>query len=66
MAYEARIELKVACARELRAALEAREDYLKGETLSLSVKYPGEEGAPGGKEGKAGELAFSIDFTLSE
>ena len=66
LAYEARIELKVACARELRAALEAREDYLKGETLSLSVKYPGEEGAPGGKEGKAGELAFSIDFTLSE
>ena len=51
---------------ELRAALEAREDYLKGETLALSVSYPGEEGAPDGKEGKAGELVFSIDFTISE
>ena len=66
LAYEARIELKVACGGELRTALEAREEYLKGETLALSVEYSGEEGAPGGKEGKAGELAFSIDFTLSE
>ena len=51
---------------ELRSALETREDYLKGETLALSVSYPGEEGAPDGKEGKAGELVFSIDFTISE
>ncbi|MCH2364691.1 MAG: DUF5915 domain-containing protein, partial [Planctomycetes bacterium] len=65
LAYEARIELQVACGEELRAALEAREDYLKGETLSLSVTYPGEGSAPEGKEGKAGEMAFSIDFTLS-
>ncbi|MEM7231687.1 MAG: class I tRNA ligase family protein, partial [Planctomycetota bacterium] len=61
--YEARIDLKVSCAEDLKPDLEANIDYVKGETLSDTVMFVATGDAPeGAKEGSAGDQSFWVTF----
>ncbi len=62
LAYEARIHLSVWCDGWLRAAFERHVDYVKQETLSLSVSQQSLSSAGGVRDGRVGDDDFRIDF----
>ncbi len=68
LAYEARIDLVVACGGPLSAAIQANAEYVRSETLAHSLRCaPLASGAEGpGKQGSAGDEPFVIDFTVAQ
>ena len=50
------------CGDVLRAAFEKHEDYIRSETLSVSIEYFPLDAEGGAVEGKAGEHVFRIDL----
>ena len=62
LAYASRIHLKVWCGDVPRSAFEKLADYIRGETLSVSIEYSPLDAEGGAAEGKAGEHAFRVDL----
>ncbi len=62
LAYESRIRLAVWCGGVLRAAFDKLAEYIRGETLSVSIEYLSLDAEGGTAEGKAGDHAFRVDL----